>query len=258
MNFYLKGALFYVYILLVAEVLVATDAGILLTAILFSVVPAVYFWRHEKMCRSTLLSIAAFSLAATFLWEAIAYANGIWYELSSFGVRVMGQFPVETLFWHFAYVVMLVTAYEYFFDDRKSQPIRWDYKTKWLSVFVGGTLIFSLVYLLALRTFYIPHAYAVMLIGTAMSLAIAAAISHQYSWAIFKKSLGFALFMLPIAVIHEFVSLLNVHWVFANTSQYIHTIVLFGETVPVEKFVFLFLIPFWIVSVYELYLDDAE
>ena len=53
-------------------------------------------------------------------------------------------------------------------------------------------------------------------------------------------------------------SVTNVHKVFANSTAYLGEISLFGVVVPLEEVVLLFMLPLFVATVYELYLDDAQ
>lgn len=68
----------------------------------------------------------------------------------------------------------------------------------------------------------------------------------------------FSLLLWPLSLTFELVSLVGDVRIFAFTSEYIYTLSLFGQAVPVEELFLLLLWPALLALMYESFVDDAS
>lgn len=249
------GLLFYLSI--VASISVVSDFDLWVTIILFFGLPSIWLLWLLRPPVSLFLPVAISALATTLLFESIAYSSGLWYELSDFQVRMFGVFPLEIFFWNFATQLLIIAVHEYFSDDRLINEVRINWKNIWLLGFLVLLAVIGVLFVTTMSRVVLPFAAWWLLAGAVVSLGGAMILSHTSSRAVIKKAGLTTLLMLPILLIHELVSLFSFHWVFANPAQYLASINIAGELYPVERFLFILLIPLWIIVVYESYLDDS-
>lgn len=249
---------FLMYLLLVATVSVLVDLDLWATISLLFVVPSGWLLWRVRPPLSLFLPVFISALATTLLFESIAYSSGLWYELSAFETRVFGIFPLEIIFWNMALQFLVVGVHEYFIDDRNINAIKINWKNLWLLGFLILLATVGVIFATVLSKTVIPFATWWALGGAVLSLGGAMILSHSASRKVLKKAFLTTLLIIPIILIHEAVSLLSFHWVFANTAQYLSSVTVSGELFPLERLLFLIIIPIWLVIIYECYLDDSE
>lgn len=238
--------------------LYVSGANLLLATLVFWFVPSLFFVRRVHLSLAFLCKVTIFSLSSTLAWEVFAYLNQIWFEHTIFSVRVLGLFPIEILFWNLGYVLFIVLTYEFFFDNfninGKIQP-RYRFP---LSLFHVGLVFIPLVYLIIFSHITFDFMYALLVVATLVTLTIGLLVRHANLSRVFKKGFAQSLFMLPPSLMHEAVSISNQHWYFYESGSYLLNINFFGYPLPIEEFLFILLIPFWVIVMYEMYLDDAR
>jgi uncharacterized membrane protein YesL len=198
-----------------------------------------------------------FTILSAALVQLFAYKSGIWYEVSPLNLQVFGGAPVEAYLFSLVHILYFILLYEYFFDDKKSLSI---YKIKARSASSLG-----LVYALCAGCLYIepvlfvryPFACLVLLVAifTAFFVLIRRTLPSP---ALLKKALIFSCVMLPLSLVYEAVLLVTEVRLFANTHEYLGYLEWQGIVLPLEEILLLLLIPFCIVLLYELYLDDGK
>ncbi len=246
------------YLLFGAAVSVVSDFDLWLTIVLLFGLPSVWLLWRVRPPLSLFIPVGISALATTLLFESIAYSSGLWYELSAFETRIFGIFPVEIIFWNLALQFLVVGVHEYFTDDRSVSDIKINWKNLWLLGFLILLATVGVIFATTFSRLVIPFAVWWVLLGAVVSLGGAMVLSHTASRKIIKKSILTTLLILPIVLIHEIVSLLSFHWVFANTTQYLTSVTISGELFPLERLLFLIIIPIWLVVIYECYLDDSN
>jgi hypothetical protein len=237
--------------------LVLFDAGALTTALVVLGAPLAV-WSYElHPSRGLVLSVGLIALATALLFETIAHTSGLWLSVSSLTYRVFGLFPIEALLYSTLLYFYVVFFHEFLVDDKKLYRVIFDRKRGWLLTALVG-LAFSIVLLVLLSgQFVIPYAFTLLLIGMIVALVVAALYSHHSPWRVLHKALLTTSLLLPVMVLLETIAIFNVHTVFANPMQYLFTIELLGEMIPVEQVLYMLLAPVWVVTIYELYFDDA-
>lgn len=256
-SLFVRVALFYVYALLMAIPLVAYDVSLLVAVVLLLAGPVLFFFYQEKFSCTHVFLLSLFAIIVSFLWESVSYTNGVWYHLSSFDVRILGLFPPEIVVRNIAIVLFVVMAYEYFFDDKKTIAPSWNQKNVYLFVFNAVLVAAAIVSLFFLTRLYVPFTFVLLLLSLIVSVAVSSLIVHKHTLHVFKKALFSSLALFPFFVLLEAIAALNVYWVFANTGEYLYSFDIGSSVLPIEQFLLLLIVPFWIVSVYEFYLDDG-
>ncbi len=246
------------YVAAMSTISVLLDFDLWVVVLLLLLIPTGYLFWYLRPPSSIFLPTALSTLASTVLFEAVAYSSGLWYELSAFDFRVLGIFPIEILFWNFILQLFIIAIYEYFVDDKKINQVTFNWNNLWLLGFLVGITAVGLIFATTLSRFVLPYALWWLLVGVIASLAGAMVLSHRQSWSVIKKAVFTTLLISPFLLMYEAVAVFNLHWVFANPAQYLYSLSLFNEIIPVERFVFMFIIPIWMVIVYESYLDDGK
>jgi hypothetical protein len=250
------GILFYTAA--AAAWLIAFDYGPLTTALVLLGAPIAFWWHELHPSKVFVWSAAVIAIATTIVFETVAHTSGLWLSVSPLEYRIFGLFPIETLLYSAALYFYLVFFHEFLVDDKKLYRASFDAKKKLLLSFVVGTAL-SIVFLILLSgQFVIPYGFTLLLIGLIMAISVAALLSHLSPWRVLYKALLTAFLAMPVMLLLETVAVLNVHTVFANPAQYLYTIEILGELIPVEKVLYMLLAPVWVVTVYELYFDDAQ
>lgn len=246
------------YAAFVGVILVYFEANILWVMLMLTLLPTALFWYLEKLNTRIIPIILVIAFTATLFFETFAYLNGIWYELSPLSSRLFGLIPVEAFIAGFAHWLFFIVVYEYFFDDRKTSRKK---TLPFLHYFLAGTaslIAFSLAYVYLFSATFFTFPFALMIV-LGFVVFITAIIIFQTKWIrVMPKVLVFALCLLPFSLVYEYVSLQNDLRFFANVNEYIYSFNFLGMSLPVEELLFVFLVPFWMAALYELYLDDGR
>lgn len=250
------GVLCYTSIMAIVSILF--DYGIFTTALLLVAFPLIWFWRQLYPSRLFLVSTVLLASATTLLFETIAHTSGIWYSVSNFDWRVAGLFPVELFFANTLLFIYIIFLHEYFVDDKKMHKSTFNGKKKWLLVFVVSIAVLGILCATLLQNTIFLYGYLWLLIGLVVTIAGSVVLAHEKPLVVLEKALHTAFLALPLLIIFEAVALLNVHLVFANPTQYLWSFSFFDNAFPIEKIAYLVLAPIWLITIYELYFDDAK
>ena len=250
-------AVFTMYTALLGALLVFYDSNAITVAIVLSIIPALVIWRLESLRSYILPIVLLVTLGVSLVLEVIAYLNGIWYEISPWGVRVFGLVPAEALLATFAHVLFLIVAYEFWFDDQKTSgahPVHLSYGL----ALSGVLLALALAYVYVFSGIFFVYSYALLIMVVFAVFFVAVALTHRASWRLLRKATYFALALYPASLLYEYVVLTNDLRFLANTSEYLSTCTFFDLSLQLEELIFILVIPFWVAILYELYLDDAK
>ena len=245
------------YTLCTALILVWADASFLvITAVLFGA-PIFVLWNRLTLQSHLVPLLATFTLLATAIIQIYAYKSGLWYELSPLSLPVFGGAPLETYLFSVFHILYFILLYEYFFDDGKSAK-RTKISARGLGVVgVGYALVLGLIY--TDPTILVAYPFAFLL--AFMSSLFAVIILVQKSipqLSLFKKAVLFALATLPLSLIYEWILIENGIRLFANVNEYVAYIEWNRQVFPVEELLLLLIIPFGLVLLYEMFIDDSR
>ncbi len=234
------------------------DLDAWLVTLLLLVVPTLFM--ATKIKSNTLFygTVIWFAFSATVLWEAVGYAQGLWYGISVFDWRVFGLFPVESFLWTFSLLLFTIVSHEFFTDDK---TVRFHFDVllhRWLIWFSLAICFLGVLMATVLLRVVVSNAYALLILLTVSSLAGAFLFARARGGAVLAKAGISTLLVLPVLLMQAVLSITNVHTVFANPNQYLASISFLGELIPVEFLFFLAFVPVWVISVYEWYLDDGR
>ena len=247
----------WLYTALSSILLVYFEANVVIVTLVLSVIPVVVLWRLEHLHSRLVPIVLLLAFGGAAIFEASAYINGIWYALSPSEYRLFDLLPVEAFLAAFTHLLYFVVVYEYFIDDGTSGELR-PQSLAWLTAGVSGCLALGLGYLYLFSGAIFSYSFAwLLLIGTVGILALTAFLMKSW-WRLLGKTALFATLVYPITLIYEYVALSNNLRFFANTNDYLWYFEVLGQPLPLEELLFMWLVPFWFASIYELYIDDGE
>ena len=223
-----------------------------------SMVPVSILWYQEKLASRLVPIIIAAAIVLTTFLEVVAYINGLWYELSPFSLRVFGLFPLESFVAAFVHILFFIVVYEYFFDDRKTTGRVHPDHAPFLLAGAGGLLSVALAYVYVFSGVFFSYPFALLILLLFVLFVVAIAMTRTDWRQLCLKTLMFAVSILPFSLVYEYIALANDLRFFANTQEYLYTLNFFGQMVPLEEIVFILIVPFWLATTYELYLDDGK
>jgi hypothetical protein len=233
------------------------DASFLLvTALLFGA-PIFVLWNRLYLKSHLIPLLATFTLLGTALVQLYAYKSGLWYELSPLALPVFGGAPLETYLFSVVHILYLVLLYEYFFDDGQSVK-----QTKVSARSLAGL---GVVYAVVLGALYLdpvlfvtyPFAFLLAFMSSLFALTILVRKTIP-DLALFKKAGLFSLATFPLSIVNEWILIENDIRLFANTNEYLGYIEWNRNIIPYEELLLLLLIPFGLVVLYEMFIDDGK
>jgi hypothetical protein len=250
------GILFYTAV--AAWWSVVFDYGLLSSTLIMLGVPVAVWWYELHPSKVFVWAAGSIAIATAIIFETIAHTSGLWLSVSPLQFRVFGLFPVETLLYNAFLYFYLIFFHEFLVDDKRLHHTVLDTKKKQLLALVFGTMLVILYVLLMSGRFVIPYGFTMLLIGLIVAISIAVLMSHITPWRVLHKALLTTALVLPIMVLLEAVAAMNVLTVFANPAQYLFAVEILGVLIPVEQVLYMLLAPIWVVTIYELYFDDAR
>jgi hypothetical protein len=234
------------------------DAGLLVSSLVLFGVPALALSHFTLAPPAVLISIALLGGGVAILFEGIAHIYGLWYSIGINEARLFGLVPVEMILSTTVQVIFLALLYEVFFDDGIYTP-----RSAWHRMTFFGVFGISVLGLLAIHQFlfdgfFLSYAY-LWIIGSIVAASLTTLALHRdLSVHFFDKIIDFALIAsIPLGIM-LWISSVNVHKVFALTNEYLYSFSFFGQIVPIEEIVLLFALPFFVGTMYEVYLDDNQ
>lgn len=236
--------------------LMAFDAGLLVSAVVLAGIPAAVLAHFTVAPAAVIVSVMLLGTGVATILEGVAHIYGLWYSLGTTELRLFGVMPLEVIAALSLQVLFLGLLYEVLFDDG-AYTVRSAYQRS------GFFIVFALaaVGLVTLHQFAFPgyifnYPYVWLILSLAGAASVMLMLHRKLTVALADRIFDFAM----IGALHGgfilFVASTNVHKVFANPDAYLGTFSLFGEVVPIEEIALLFVLPFFVATAYELYLDD--
>ncbi|MFT5849412.1 MAG: hypothetical protein ACI9H6_000220 [Patiriisocius sp.] len=237
--------------------LVVFDAGLLVSSLVLFGIPALALARFTMAPSAVLVSVALLGGGIAVLFEGIAHIYGLWYSIGITEARLFGLVPVEMLLSTTVQVVFLALLYEVLFDDGVYTP-----RSAWQRMTFFGVFGVAVVVLIGMHQYFVsgaflPYSY-MWIVGTIVASALAAIALHRdFSVPFFDRVIDFSIIAAMPLAISLWISSINVHKVFAHSTEYLATVSLFRQEVPIEEIALLFALPFFVATIYEMYLDDS-
>lgn len=245
------------YTLCTALILVWADASFLVvTAVLFGA-PIFVLWNRLQLKSHLVPLLATFTLLITAIIQIYAYKSGLWYELSPLSLPVFGGAPFETYIFSVLHILYLILLYEYFFDDGASAK-RTKISARGLGVVgIGYAVVLGIIYTNPIILVSYPFAFLLAFMSSLFAVIILVRNSMP-SPALFKKAGLFALATLPLSVVCEWIMIQNGIRLFANVNEYLAYFEINRHVIPIEELLLLLIIPFGLVMLYEMFIDDSK
>lgn len=250
-----SGGLYYA---LAWFALASFDAGLVVTALALFGLPAMLISYFSYAPTPVLVSVVALGLGTALTFESVAHIYGLWYTVGSDEWRLFGLVPFEGLIAMTLELTFLALLYEQIFDDGEYTVGSARARLVALLVFVLAVLLLLGVYYVAATLFFVSYSFSWLVIVMLGASVAALSVYRVYSVQFFDRLVHFSLIGAIPSCIALALSVTNVHKVFANTAEYIYTIDVFGQAVPIEAFVLTLAVPFFVATIYEIYLDDRS
>jgi hypothetical protein len=209
---------------------------------------------YERPLQLGRLLVATALVAVVFVViDAVAHTTGAWYSIVQSSTRLLGV-SFESVLFAFVHSLYFLVLYEFFFDDGVIQSRR--QKILLPLMVTLGALVVSFFYLFSVElvSFSFLWILAVLFLVLIVTLLF---MARGASGKILEKVFWFAVAVWPLSVLMELVALANGVRVFAFTTEYMATVTLFGQVVPLEELVLLLVWPMTLAALYECYLDDT-
>lgn len=245
-----------VYYALASYALIMFQAGILFTAVILFGIPAYLLARFSLAPTPVLVAVSLFGVALSVLLESAAHIYGLWLSVGANETRLFSLVSIEMVIAMVLQVLFLVLLYETLFDDGRYSALH--SHQRW-SLF--GLLATAVAGLVAMHVYIFDgwvftHSY-IWLLGILVVSGFSVLIAYRRRIVLFLDR--FVLFAGVAAIpllVSLWVSVTNVHKVFALDSAYVHNLSIGVASVPVEEILLALVIPFIVAVVYEVYLDD--
>lgn len=248
----------FLYYALAAVTLYNFDFGLIVTSIVLFGLPAFALAHYSSAPPAVVVSVMTFGAGIAILFEGIAHIYGIWYTIGVEEFRLFGLIPLEVIVTSTVQTLFLALLYELIFDDGQYSVSTARSRFISFGVFGIGALLLVALHEYVLKGVFFTHSYLWMLgILVASSLSILS-VHKLLTLRFFDRLLAFSLFSYIPLLISLFLAVSNTHKVFAYTQDYLFTFTIFGNNVPIEELLLVAVLPLFVATMYELYLDDGK
>lgn len=247
-----------VYYLLAGYLLYAVEADVLVVALALFGLPAYVLARYSAAPASVIIAVAVFGSGIALLLEGIAHIYGLWETTGFAQLQQFGLIPLEVLAGTVLQVLFLALLYELVFDDGIYAQVRAHVRFAAFGVFSLSVLLLIAVHHYVLAGTFLPYSYVwILCILVGASLA-ALAVYRFLSLRFFKRVFLFCICACVPLLANLFLVLANGHKLFIGTETYLFSFNILGSTLPLEEVLLVFVMPFFVATIYELYLDDRN
>ena len=234
------------------------DAGILATALVLFGLPAFIFARFSAAPTLLLITVALFGFVLTIFLEGIAHMYGLWYSLGVEELKFFGLVPLEVIIASSMQILFLVLVYEFLFDDEEYSIAH--VRTRYISIgtFFVSTLSLFALHQYVLRGIFLPYSY-LWILGILSFSTLSILATHRGLTIRFFDRLS--LFMLCTSIplgMGLLLAVVNTQKIFASTHEYLFSFTILGSTLPLEEICIIFIMPLFVATFYEIYLDDGR
>jgi hypothetical protein len=252
------GVVGVVYYVLSCFALSIFEAGILSTALILFALPAYVLARYSEAPGNVIISVLTLGTGIAFILEGIAHIYGIWYAVGVDELRIFGLIPVEMLFASIIQTLFLCLLYELIFDDGVYTEKQPHVRFAAFGIFAVSVLALVGIHQYLLNGIFFTHSY-VWILGILVASSLAAlAVNRALTIRFFDRIALFTVVaFLPLCA-NLILAVVNNHKIFAYVNDYLYTFTIAGNSVPLEEIVLAFVMPFFVATFYELYLDDAR
>jgi len=240
----------FLFPVLTAIFVLATEANFLTSTFLFFGVPAIFLsWKNPKIAPRILIFSATLTIPLAIIIDHFAVLDEAWYIPNpTFPFRFFGTITIENIIWAFLLAWFVILFYEVFFRPARKFPAPNHFSKL---IILLGTFLAIFFILMSIRpNFHIPFAY--FWSGTVLG-AIPVGIFLIKKPKLHLPLLKTAGFFFFLAVILEPISLYLNHWTFPG-ENFVGWIEIAKFRFPIEEFVFYFcLLPITICVWWEIF-----
>lgn len=250
------GAL--VYYALAFYGLYTFEAGLIVTSLTLFGLPAYVLARFSAAPFAVIVSVIALGAGLVVLLEGIAHIYGIWYTIGVDELRLFGLIPVEVFLCTILQTLFLALLYELIFDDGEYTTSKASVRFTAFGVFCLCVLSLIGIHQYLLKGIYFTHSYlwilGILVASSLATLAVHRALSVRF----FDRLAAFCVVGAGPLLIGVFLSVANTHKVFAHVNDYVYSFTLGGDILPLEELLLVLVMPVFVATFYELYLDDGK
>lgn len=198
-----------------------------------------------------LLFAALLAIPVSIMVDYVGTMNGAWYVPQTvFPFRLFGAVPIEDIIWGFLLVYNPVMFYCNFFDPGSNKLF---HKRMWFPVFFNTLAALFVVLSVNIFPDVLSLEYAYLWIGTiVLGVPLVLFVSSYPRYV--KQFILVALYFFALGLLFELVSLELGHWIFPGEG-FIGWVHIFGQSMPIEEFIFWFVICSSATLAYYLFFD---
>ncbi len=238
----------------------ALKTNFLVTSLLFFAVPSLYFAaRNPRIFLKTSIFSLIFSVPITFIFDYLLVVDNAWHIVTTvFPYRLFNVVALEQFVFSFFCIYFMISVYEQFFDRKnrysKNKPLPQLMRIFAAVTFLIVSIIIGLIFTKP-SLLIIPYAYTIL--GVTICAIPAVMFLHRYPH-LFIRFVKIAIYFLLLALLVEYVGLKLNHWNFPG-QNYLSKINFFGFSIPLEEFLFYFVLSTpGVLSYYEFFDDDRK
>jgi hypothetical protein len=254
----LLGAGALVYYALAVYALSLFDSGILTTSLILFGVPAYFLARYSAAPSAVIVAVITLGLGIAIILEGVAHIYGIWYTIGVDELRLFGLIPIEVFASSVIQTLFLALLYELIFDDGIYTASHARVRYAAFIVFCISVLGLLAIHQYILKGIFFSHSY-VWILGVLVASTLATLAVHKsLTVHFFDRLVLFSVAACVPLLANLYLAVVNTHKVFAHVGDYLYTLTIGGNTFPVEELALALVMPLFIATFYELYLDDAK
>lgn len=248
----------FVYYALALYALRSFESGILLSSVVLFGLPAYVLARYSAAPSAILTSVIVFGAGLAIVLEGVAHIYGIWYTIGVDELRLFGLIPLEVIFTSIIQTLFLALLYELIFDDGEYTTSKSSTRFVAFGVFSFSALALIAIHAYILKGIFFSHSYIWILCILVASTLATLSVTHSLTLRFVDRLVSFSLCAWIPLSIGLFLAVANTHKVFAYTHDYLYTFNLFGSTIPLEEIILTLVLPLFVATFYEVYLDDGK
>lgn len=232
----------------------------LLSSLLFFGTPSLYLSaKNPRIVLKTSIFSLLFSVPFTFIFDYLLVMDNAWHIVTTmFPYRLFSIVALEQFVFSFTCVYFIISSYECFFDRKnrytKNRPLP---QLMRIFAIVILLVVFLMVGLIMTNPSVLIIPYAYMILGVTVCIIPVSIFLRRYPH-LFIRFAKITIYFLLLALLVEYVGLSLNHWTFPG-QNYLSKLNYFGFNLPIEEFIFYFVVSTpGILSYYEFFDDDRK
>lgn len=234
------------------------EAGLILTSLVLFGLPTYILARYSAAPYAVLISVITLGAGIAILLEGVAHIYGIWYTIGVDELRLFGLIPMEVFLCSILQTLFLALLYELIFDDGVYTTSKSADRFTAFGIFSLCVLSLIGIHQYLLNGIFFTHSY-LWILGVLVASSLATLAVHKaLSLRFFDRLAAFCVVAAPPLFIGAILSVTNTHKVFAHVNDYLYTFTIGGDILPLEEIFLILVMPIFVATFYELYLDDGK